>query len=183
MKIVRGSQREREKLRWNFALESCSLAPSTGEFLLCMPKTLPSLHPVFLFSQRCAETISLLAKTLRGDRLQETELAKRLLGILARLSRRRPAQEAVAASCFAGWAAEVLKNALVAGEAVRQRRSVGSMVWVRQRHLRLVSCTAAGVGSRADSSRWSYRNLSRSLTGADTQLYNTGSHLRPPTQN
>ena len=74
----------------------------------------PLAHIVTVcFSQRCAATISLLAEMLRGDSLQETGLARRLLGILARLSRRRPAQEAIAASCFADWAAEVLNVVVV----------------------------------------------------------------------
>jgi len=103
--------------------------------------------PFSLFSQRCAETISLLAETLRGERLQETELAKRLLGILARLSRRRPAQEAIAASCFAGWAAEVLRNALMVKEALRQRRGEDLMVWLRQRHL-LACCLVVPPGEQ-----------------------------------
>lgn len=58
--------------------------------------------------QRCAGTIRLLVETLRGEDFQETGLAKRLLSILARLSRRQNAQEAIAASCFVDWAGEVL---------------------------------------------------------------------------
>lgn len=57
--------------------------------------------------QRCAKTIALLAETLRGDSFRETSLAKRLLGVLARLSRHHLAQEAIAASCFVDWAAKV----------------------------------------------------------------------------
>ena len=56
--------------------------------------------------QRCPETIGALVDTLKGEAFRETALAKRLLGVLARLSGRRSAQEAIANSGFVDWAAK-----------------------------------------------------------------------------
>lgn len=59
-----------------------------------------------LLPQRRAETIGVLVDTLNGEAFRETSLAKRLLGVLARLSGRRSAQEAIANSGFVDWAAK-----------------------------------------------------------------------------
>lgn len=51
----------------------------------------------------------MLVETLGRENFEETGLARRLLGILVRLSRRRSAQETIASSSFAAWAAKVCK--------------------------------------------------------------------------
>lgn len=45
-------------------------------------------------------------EALKGEAFRETALAERLLGVLARLSGRRSAQEAIADSGFVDWAAK-----------------------------------------------------------------------------
>ncbi|CAM9617614.1 unnamed protein product [Ectocarpus sp. 4 AP-2014] len=64
----------------------------------------------YMLGERCEETIETLAELLRGENYQETSLAKRVLGVLERLSRRRSAQEAIASSSFVEWAAKMLES-------------------------------------------------------------------------
>ncbi|CAM9726556.1 unnamed protein product, partial [Pylaiella littoralis] len=73
----------------------------------------------YVLGERCAGTILLLADTLKGEDFQETGLAKRLLAVLARLSRRQPAQEAIAVSCFVDWAGKMLGSHFSQGAGSR----------------------------------------------------------------
>ncbi|CAM9442039.1 unnamed protein product, partial [Hapterophycus canaliculatus] len=73
----------------------------------------------YILGQRCEDTIELLARTLRRENFAETGLAKNLLGVLVRLSRRRPAQEAIASSGFVDWAAKMLGSNFPEGADTR----------------------------------------------------------------
>ncbi|CAM9398268.1 unnamed protein product [Ectocarpus sp. 8 AP-2014] len=73
----------------------------------------------YMLGERCEETIETLAELLRGENYQETSLAKRLLGVLERLSRRRSAQEAIASSSFVDWAAKMLESCSSQGAGPR----------------------------------------------------------------
>eukprot|EP00904_Undaria_pinnatifida_P000807 jgi/Undpi1/10727/HiC_scaffold_29.g13175.m1 len=61
----------------------------------------------YILGQSCEATIGMLVVTLKGEEFRETALAKGLLGVLARLSIRRSAQEVIARSGFVDWAAKV----------------------------------------------------------------------------
>ncbi|CAB1111974.1 unnamed protein product [Ectocarpus sp. CCAP 1310/34] len=67
----------------------------------------------------CEETIETLVELLSGEKYQKTSLAKRLLGVLERLSRRRSAQEAIASSSFVDWAAKMLESCSFQGAGTR----------------------------------------------------------------
>ncbi|CAM9136319.1 unnamed protein product [Ectocarpus sp. 12 AP-2014] len=73
----------------------------------------------YMLGERREETIETLAELLSGENYQETSLAKRLLGVLERLSRRRSAQKAIASSSFVDWAAKMLESCSFQGAGAR----------------------------------------------------------------
>ncbi|CBJ48689.1 conserved unknown protein [Ectocarpus siliculosus] len=73
----------------------------------------------YMLGEKCEETIEILAELLSGENYRETSLAKRLLGVLERLSRRRSAQEAIASSSFVDWAAKMLLSCSSQGPGAR----------------------------------------------------------------
>ncbi|CAN0247848.1 unnamed protein product [Ectocarpus fasciculatus] len=73
----------------------------------------------YILGERCGETIETLAELLRGDNYQETSLAKRLVGVLERLSRHRSAREAIASSSLIDWAAKMLESCSSQGAGAR----------------------------------------------------------------